>query len=51
MFELILLFTAMVLFMYGEISGFNPPKCTYHDWSKDLSNDQLVCLNCDFRIK
>lgn len=52
MFELILLFIIVVLIFAAEI-GFDKPKdiCKTHSWSKDISTNDLVCLECNMRLK
>ena len=51
MLELILMFGLVVFIFWMEISI--PAKesiCKLHSWSKDISTNQLVCMECNKRL-
>lgn len=48
---LILMFTAISLFFYSELNSVQVPNCSPHQWSKDFNTEELVCMQCNTRIK
>lgn len=52
MFELVLLFTAMVLLLIHEITPEEiKENCISHTWSMDFNTEELICLQCNFKVR